>query len=538
MYTNEAIATFEPSAHLRLEFAYYAFPEMIVRNASENIYGAQMLNQQLIRDARLVLPPSEEQSAIAAFLDHETGKIDALVKEQTRLVELLKEKRQAAISRAVTKGLNPDAPMKPSGIEWLGEVPAHWDVTRLKYLVRPGTSITYGIVQAGPDIAGGVPYIRASDMSGHALPLEGYLRTSREIDEAYARSRVSTGDLVIAIRATIGKPLIVPNWLEGANLTQGTAKFSPDSKTSVRYVYYYLGSAGAAAEFERLAKGATFKEITLDMLRRFPVPLPNLEEQAQITDWLDRICTEIDGLLGRVQDGIKLLKERRSTLISAAVTGKLDVRDLVERSHVSESDVGRVRLLVAAEFVGRLSHKPTFGRVKLQKLAYLAEAHAGVSELHGEYHREAAGPLDRRMMREMEQLLAEEGYATVQQPDGAGSQVSYCLTGRREQYRDELENMLQDRLPTFKFLIGEVGELNTKGSEAVATLYAVWNDALIDGASPSDEAIVSGVLHDWHPQKREKFTSDELHTWLGWMRRRGFVPSGAGPRTRLERLFA
>ena len=141
---------------------------------------------------------------------------------QRRLIDLLKEKRQAVISRAVTKGLDPSAPMKDSGVEWLGQVPAHWEVKALTKLARPGTSITYGIIQAGPNIENGIPYIRTSDMSGDCLPIDGYLRTSPEIDASYARSKVQAGDLVIAIRATIGKPLLVPPYLEGANLTQGT----------------------------------------------------------------------------------------------------------------------------------------------------------------------------------------------------------------------------------------------------------------------------------------------------------------------------
>ncbi|MFN7897408.1 MAG: restriction endonuclease subunit S, partial [Cyanobacteriota bacterium] len=176
------------------------------------------------------LPAAAEQSAISTFLDRETAKIDALIAEQQRLIELLQEKRQAVISHAVTKGLNPDAPMKDSGVEWLGEVPEHWEILELKRLKKEGSSITYGIVQAGPHIDNGVPYIRTSDMAGDRLILETCQRTSIEIDESYARSKVEAGDLVIAIRATVGKVLEVPIELHGANLTQGTAKFSPGTR--------------------------------------------------------------------------------------------------------------------------------------------------------------------------------------------------------------------------------------------------------------------------------------------------------------------
>ncbi|MBC2653288.1 restriction endonuclease subunit S [Novosphingobium aerophilum] len=283
---------------------------------------------------QISFPPPDEQTAIATFLDRETAKIDALMAEQERLIALLKEKRQAVISHAVTKGLNPNAPMRDSGIEWLGQIPAHWQIEPLKRLADPQTSITYGIVQAGPDIPDGVPYIRTSDMSGEELPLDGYLRTSAEIDAAYARSKVASGDLVIAIRATIGKPLIVPAELAGANLTQGTAKFSPGEKVLARFVQLVLGSTGASAEFDRISKGSTFKEITLDMLRRFRIPLPPLDEQQRICDWVDGPFGKVGGLLETASEAKLVLQERRAALISAAVTGKIDVRGLAVTSEM------------------------------------------------------------------------------------------------------------------------------------------------------------------------------------------------------------
>lgn len=133
------------------------------------------LNSTTVKNLLLFAPPVDEQSKILGLLNRETAKIDALVAEQRRLMALLKEKRQAVISHAVTKGLNPDAPMKASGIEWMGDVPEHWGVAPLRRLAAKGTSITYGIVQAGPDVEGGIPYIRTSDMSGESLPQEGYL---------------------------------------------------------------------------------------------------------------------------------------------------------------------------------------------------------------------------------------------------------------------------------------------------------------------------------------------------------------------------
>jgi type I restriction enzyme S subunit len=267
----------------------------------------QDINPKLMNNVmakiRIPIPSLPEQHIIAAFLNRETGKIDALVAEQEQLLTLLKEKRQAVISLAVTKGLNPDAQMKDSGIEWLGEVPERWEVKQLKHLVRAGTSVTYGIVQAGPHYEGGIPYIKTSDMSGDCLPIDGYALTSPEIDSAYMRSKVEKGDLVISIRATVGKCLPVPNEIIGANLTQGTAKISPGSYTTREYLLFCINAIPSQAYFDHVSKGATFKEITLDALRRTPLTVPSLKEQSAIVTFLDSETAKIDALVGEVPSG-------------------------------------------------------------------------------------------------------------------------------------------------------------------------------------------------------------------------------------------
>jgi type I restriction enzyme S subunit len=314
-------------------FAYYWTQSALYRDqvksaCSGTSSSMQNLTQENFLSFYLPLPSQEEQRGIANFLDRETAKIDALIAEQQCLIELLQEKRQAVISHAVTKGLNPNARMKDSGVEWLGEMPEHWEVLQLKRLNKEGTSITYGIVQAGPHIEGGVPYIRTSDMAGDSLHLDTCQCTSQEIDDAYARSRVYEGDLVIAIRATVGKTLKVPSELSGANLTQGTAKFSPGSRASAQYVKSAFSSHYCQSQIGACSKGATFLEITLDSLRRLTFAVPPLHEQKEIMVYLNAECKALDDLTLNSRMACALLQERRSALISAAVTGQIDVRGL------------------------------------------------------------------------------------------------------------------------------------------------------------------------------------------------------------------
>jgi type I restriction enzyme S subunit len=219
--------------------------------------------------------------------------------------------------------------MKDSGVEWLGEVPEHWEILELKRLKKEGSSITYGIVQAGPHIDDGVPYIRTSDMAGDRLILETCQRTSIEIDESYSRSKVEAGDLVIAIRATVGKVLEVPIELHGANLTQGTAKFCHGTRVDARFIKASFEANYCQSQIMSSAKGATFLEITLDALRRLKIAIPPLDEQEAVVEFLAGATSRLGDLLLAAQQTITLLQERRSALISAAVTGQIDVCGLV-----------------------------------------------------------------------------------------------------------------------------------------------------------------------------------------------------------------
>jgi len=330
-FGSSEINVLRPYQGVNAEYLYYRVQEdSYMSFCTSSMIGAGGLKRvptDVINNFKIAAPTLCEQTQIARFLDHETARIDALIEEQQRLIELLKEKRQAVISHAVTKGLDPTVPMKDSGVEWLGEVPSHWETKQLKHVVDPNSSITYGIVQAGPEFEGGVPYIRTSDMSGEELPVSGYPLTSPDIDESYARSRVRPGDIVMSIRASVGKCLPVPDELKVANLTQGTAKISAGKQITRNFLLAFLNAGTTQNYFDLMAKGATFKEITLDALRRTPVLIPPANEQIEIDQFVARHAGLLDETSKQAIQSVSLLQERRSALISAAVTGKIDVRD-------------------------------------------------------------------------------------------------------------------------------------------------------------------------------------------------------------------
>ena len=300
-------------------------------NATSYIYYVDgstrdKLTQSGMNSIPLPWPPEREALLITDFLDRETAKIDALVAEQENLIALLKEKRQAVISHAVTKGLDPTVPMKDSGIEWLGEVPAHWNIAPLMHLTDPARPIMYGIVLPGPNVDVGIPIVKGGDVKDHRLKLELLNRTTPEIEAPFARARLKPLDIVYSIRGTIGDAEVVPIELQGANITQDVARISPARNIETKWLLHVMKSKPVFVQLEQRSLGAAVRGINIFELKRARIPVPPLSERAEIADFLDTETTKLDDLTTEAQHTIDLLKERRSALISAAVTGKIDVR--------------------------------------------------------------------------------------------------------------------------------------------------------------------------------------------------------------------
>jgi type I restriction enzyme S subunit len=281
-----------------------------------------------LRNAPLAIPPIAEQAAIAAFLDRETAKIDALIAEQQRLIELLQEKRQAVISHVVTKGLNPDAPMKDSGVEWLGKVPKHWKCSRLKHLIEEGTSISYGIVQPGEPLEEGVPFVQTTNMSSGDFAIESLQKTTAAIANQYPRSTLSGGEVLLGIRASIGATHIAPMTLRGANLSRGVARIVPSGLIASEFLVAALRAGSTATYWQLAQQGSTFNEVSIATVRDLPVLVPPNEEQKEIAERIRRDSAYYEETIATAQRCSALLQERRSALISAAVTGQIDVRGL------------------------------------------------------------------------------------------------------------------------------------------------------------------------------------------------------------------
>jgi type I restriction enzyme S subunit len=288
----------------------------------------ESIEHKYLADTLIALPPFAEQSAIVGFLNRETAKIDALVDEQKRLIELLKEKRQAVTSHAVTKGLNPNAPMKHSGIEGIGEVPRHWDLKRMKHVSH---QITVGIVVEPSkhycDEDDGVPALRSLNVRAGKISLENVVYISTQSNELLSKSKLHVGDVVAVRTGQPGTAAVIPQELDGCNCIDLIIIRKPTNGCE-EFLCWYLASDAAIQQFGEGSEGAIQQHFNISTASNLLVSWPPTVEQKEIANFLSIKTGEIDALLGEAESAIALLQERRCALISAAVTGKIDVRDL------------------------------------------------------------------------------------------------------------------------------------------------------------------------------------------------------------------
>jgi len=311
-----------------------------LQSTSNLVRDGQALRFSNFAQVDIPVVPLSEQASIATFLDRETAKIDALIAEQQRLIELLQEKRQAVISHAVTKGLNPDAPMKHSGVEWLGEVPEHWEVQKVKHLCR---HIEQGWSpqcenEASEGDAPGV--LKVGCVNGGVFRPGENKRLPPDLSPIPEYS-ISKGDLLISRANTkelVGSAAVVTEDYPWLFICDKLYRITVDpSFVSVSFLALYLGSSAVRGQVELGASGASqsMQNISQSFLMGLPIALPGLDEQEAFQNAIANECCLIDELVAEGSRCIQLLQERRSALISAAVTGQIDVRGLVPEAEAA-----------------------------------------------------------------------------------------------------------------------------------------------------------------------------------------------------------
>ncbi|MEL5589271.1 restriction endonuclease subunit S [Serratia ureilytica] len=288
------------------------------------------ITQAILRNLSIWLPSKDEQAKIAAFLDHETAKIDKLIEKQQQLIELLQEKRQAVINHAVTKGLNPDVPMKDSGVEWLGDVPGHWVIAQLKFNTLEMQTGPFGSQLHAEDyVIDGIPLINPAHMSAGIIIPDLQVTVDEATQIRLKRHILLEGDIIFSRRGELGRCAVVKKDNEGWLCGTGSLKAKLKKEIVPGYAYILISSEGVVSELTLESKGSTMANLNTETLGRVRLPVPPKNEQENILSYINMISEKYDYLIQSAGAAIKLMQERRTALISAAVTGKIDVRDWV-----------------------------------------------------------------------------------------------------------------------------------------------------------------------------------------------------------------
>ena len=330
--TSNFVAKMSPRESYDSHFLTYAFSQLYAGKVNypsiKQTTGIQNLDADAYLMEKFCFPPMHEQRNISCFLDHETAKIDNLIEKQQQLIELLKEKRQAVISHAVTKGLNPDVSMKDSGVEWLGKVPAHWGVMPVKYvcaLIKDGTHLP------PPRVENGIPLLSVRNIIGGVFQFrDDDSQISHKDYKSLCSSFIPKKDdvLLAIVGATLGKVALVPE-MDSFHIQRSLGVFRTNKLIHPQHLSYIFESK----DFQNLLwENAGFSAqpgIYLGTLSNFCVPVPPVTEQLKISEFITATVDKLDLLITQASKLIGLIQERRTALISAAVTGKIDVRDWV-----------------------------------------------------------------------------------------------------------------------------------------------------------------------------------------------------------------
>ena len=293
--------------------------------------GHKRITEDYIKDFTLAIPPRNEQKKIAAFLDYKTQQIDQLIDKKKALIEKINEQRIAVITQAVTKGLDKNAKMKPSGVDWLGDVPAHWEITKLRYCTSFVTSGSRGWAKYFSD--SGDIFLRITNLTRDSIKLltDDIQRVQPPLSAEGERSQTAPGDILISITADLGSVAVIPNDCEPSFVSQHVSLVRPENyKVVSEWLAFTVFSHIGRAQLLGAGYGGTKQQLSLADIKDLVFVLPkSLEEQKDIIGEMQQIIFRIEQMLQINNQAIERLIEYRSAIITAAVTGKIDVRNTV-----------------------------------------------------------------------------------------------------------------------------------------------------------------------------------------------------------------
>ena len=501
---------------------------------SNFIRDGQDLSMRNFSLVDLPLPPTEEQNAIVAFLDRKLEEIDRFIAAKKRMIELLEEQKAAMIDRAVTKGLDPNTKMKPSGLAWLGDVPAGWRILRIRHLGRVGNGSTPNRGETKYWTGGTYPWLNSGVVNKRIVTSAEEFVTETALRECHL-PKVPAQSVLLAITGQGKTRGMAALLLCEATINQHLAYIVP-RRQAISPEYLHMVLRGLYAQLRAISdgEGSTKGALTCDDIKRFPLPVPPQAEQQSIVTHLAQMLNTADTAIGRTEREIDLMTEYRTALISDAVTGNINVSASVPVPSAAAqaattpepakaaraANIHFKRSVFAAEIIHRLHQEPTFGHVKCEKLIFLCERRCGV-ETGSTYRRKAAGPYDSHALRSIDTQLAKNQWYAARK---TGERYQYAPLAKAGGHQKYFPRYFADVEAEFSRIIDTFRTFDTVRCEIVATLYSAWEDLLADGQPATDDQIIEQVLEHWHPAK-QRIAEDRWRKAIGWMRQQGFSPA-------------
>lgn len=498
----------------RANAGYYNYYYTMLDNDKTLVHLAKNLRHSLTEEQlgtiSTIVPPIDEQIKISDYLDKKCEEINSVVAQLQEEIEVLEEYKRSVITEAVTKGLDPDVEMRDSGVQWIGMMPTHWDCQRGKYILRY-------VQKPVRDDDGVITCFRDGEVTLRSNRREeGFTMADKEI----GYQGIDVGDLVVhgmdGFAGSIG-------------ISDSRGKASPvlnvlDTEQNKRYIMYYLRSMAYNDVFVALATGIRVRSCDLrwNKLAELLYPLPPVDEQEAIVEYIDSVLERTNAVITDKKQQIETIEEYKKSLIFEYVTGKKEVSSTLQ---VVTIHPALMLALVLREFGDDLK-----GKIHVQKAAYLSEMVLG-SRPNAQYYRYEQGPYDEELDNYLKQIHKRQWF-TIHN----GNPMT-CSKGKKySEFEAKYKDLISKYSSEIKKIVDFLRPMRSSQAGRVATLYAVWNDFMIDGiTNPTDSQLIDEVTTNWTPNK----SNPDKSTWqdtLNKMKAAGIVPTGYGLHTKAKEM--
>lgn len=517
-----------------LQYIYYLFTntgfQKEMRKYANGILEIRLrISSTDLMKLNIPIPPYIEQQRISKYLDKRCAYIDSILEKTRTSIEEYKKLKQAIITKAVTKGVRGERPMKESGIEWIGEIPEEWRITQLRHCASVKAGITLGKVYDKNIELHELPYLRVANVQDGYVDLGdlAYLPISSEEIEKY---KLHAGDVLMTEggdRDKLGRGCVWDGRIDPClHQNHIFAVHAHETFLNPYFLEYLTASKAGRCYFDVTAIKTTNLACTSSSkVLSFLIPLPSLNEQEEIVTYLKDKCSAIDSLIVKKQKCLAELERYKKSMIYEYVTGKKEVpSNELEAIAVNPILLKALLYIKTYELLG----KKCRGRVQIQKMLYLIESMNNL-KLDSQYVRQKYGPMDADL-EAVEAFMEEKCWLKTIQ----GSPTAYQKMDHYQEYHTEFSKYLASYEVEIERIVRFFENKNTSEAERFATLVAVWNDFILDGnANPSDEELIHEAITNWHPHK----ANYKYATWqdtVNKMRANGIIPHGYGRHTILR----